>query len=153
MVEEWYKKGLVLGTVVLFIGMGVQPTLAVEPESSIDTTIEKKEDCDCQDVNDITLVKLKGALNILKVYTGILSQSSKLNPMVPRRIEQLGNLLSDFENDNTRFWNFPFICWVLLFPIFVVATILARMPNPITEMFYYMITSFGAMFNCDWVPL
>jgi hypothetical protein len=152
MVERWYKKGLVIGIIILFIGMGVQPAFAVETKSPIDS-VEKVEDCDCQQVSDINLVKLKGDLNRLKVYTRILSMSSELNPMVQRRIEQLENLLSDLDNDNTRFWNFPFICWVLLFPIFVVASILARMPNPITEMFYYMITSFGAMFNCDWVPL
>ena len=44
------KKLLVVGIIVLFIGVGVQPAFAIETESSVDN-IEKKEDCDCQGIN------------------------------------------------------------------------------------------------------
>ena len=48
------KKIIVIGVIILFIVVGFQPALAVEPKVS-ENTIEKEEDCDCEEVSDINI--------------------------------------------------------------------------------------------------
>ena len=52
------KKIIVIGIIILFLGMGVQPALADEPKVSTNT-IENVENCDCETVvSDEDLNKL-----------------------------------------------------------------------------------------------
>ena len=45
--DRLFRKGLVIGIIVLFVGVGFQPAFAVESKLSTDN-IEKEEDCDCK---------------------------------------------------------------------------------------------------------
>ena len=49
-------KSLVVGVIVLFVGLGIQPAFAVEPKLSANNT-EKVEDCDCQSNDKTHLVE------------------------------------------------------------------------------------------------
>ena len=48
--KELVIKALVLGVICLFVGVGIQPAIAIEPKLS-SNNIEKEEDCDCQEID------------------------------------------------------------------------------------------------------
>ena len=69
--NNWNKKGLVIGVIVLFFGMGFQPVFAVENRVTAYIK-EMVEDCDCQEVDSQNLFRVKLLMNNLKFFTNIL---------------------------------------------------------------------------------
>ncbi|MCK4995904.1 MAG: hypothetical protein KAR55_03365 [Thermoplasmatales archaeon] len=56
-----YKKGIVFGIIILFIGVGIHPVLSQE---TINTAIsEIEEDCGCNPIDDGKHEEIKGELN------------------------------------------------------------------------------------------
>jgi hypothetical protein len=57
--KDMLGKTLTLGVIILFITVGIQPALAVEPKLSSDNKTETVEDCDCQTaVSEVDLNRL-----------------------------------------------------------------------------------------------
>ena len=71
------KKALVVGVILLFLGVGVQPALANEI-SITNTSVD--EDCGCQDVNRLELLRFK--LLLIRLEILINSRLSKYNHIV-----------------------------------------------------------------------
>jgi hypothetical protein len=149
MVKRMYKKGLVVGIIVLFIGVGVQPALAVEPKVS-ENTMETEEDCGCKEVSDVNLNRLDKALNRLEGNTGFISFLSKRNPKIAEEYQELSNRINALTEMNEEYfsiWPFPVICSILYFLLFL-------------SMAYFFLTGdispaftigiIGGVFNCDW---
>ena len=61
MKNNCFKKGLVIGIIVLFIGVGIQPAFA--NEVSITKTSEDEEDCNCNPISDIQVVRIERLLD------------------------------------------------------------------------------------------
>ena len=64
-----FKEGLVVGIIILFLGVGFQPALANEVSTTIVSDVD--EDCGCQPVNKIDLLKVRLLLIRLKIFTNI----------------------------------------------------------------------------------
>ena len=96
------KKLLVVGIIVLFVSVGIQPAFAVENKVSTDK-VENVEDCDCQEVSEIDLDNLDKESDRLESYRGLLSLLSKRNSKVAEYYEGLSNSIStlkEIEGDN-----------------------------------------------------
>ena len=52
MQNRLFRKSLVIGVIILFVGVGFQPVFARE---TIIKTADSEEDCGCQSVNNINL--------------------------------------------------------------------------------------------------
>ena len=61
MKKDMLGKALTLGVIILFVTVGIQPALAIEPKLSADN-IEKVEDCDCQEVDRHKLIRVNTLL-------------------------------------------------------------------------------------------
>ena len=98
------KQILIIGTICLFIGVGIQPAFAVEI-----TTVkpsEDIEDCNCDVVYNPNLEKLKNQIGKLETYSKLLLLLSKNNPEVKVEYEKLLNdiniikeIYDDLENN------------------------------------------------------
>ena len=84
-----WKKSLVVGIIVLFIGVGFQPAFA--NEVSITNKSEVEEDCDCQPVSNLHLIRLERMLNRLEIHTKILSVISKYNSEIAEKYQEISN--------------------------------------------------------------
>ena len=89
------KKIVVIGVIALFVGAGVQPALAVETKSSVDT-IEEEEDCDCQTVDRVNLIRAELLLNKLKVFTKVMSLKYGHIPKVEEKTQELFDVINSF---------------------------------------------------------
>jgi hypothetical protein len=87
------KKILVVGIIILFIGVGIQPAFA--NDISITTTSNIKEDCGCQPISNLHLVRLERLLNRVEIYTNILSLLFKHNSEVKEKCELLSNKIKE----------------------------------------------------------
>ena len=83
MERNMFKKGLVVGIIFLFIGVGVQPAFA---KNTIKTTIsETLEDCECQTVSNHNfdrLEKFEEISNRITILKEINEKSNLYNPTV-----------------------------------------------------------------------
>ena len=83
-------KTLVVGVIVLFIGIGIQPAFAVTPN-----TTDSKDDCKlCPKVSSLHLFRLKRLLNRLEKYDNELSVLSKLNPEIEEKYQEISNYIN-----------------------------------------------------------
>jgi hypothetical protein len=87
MKEKMLYKTLVVGVIVLFIGVGVQPAIATVENDSI----EKDDDCNlcAKKVSKPNLVFLKGLLDIIDRNINKLSVISKNNPILEKKYPEL----------------------------------------------------------------
>jgi hypothetical protein len=104
------KKIIIIGVIVLFIGVGIKPALAVEPEVSNDN-IENEEDCDCQEVSNSDFLKIKELLNELKDFTISVMMRFGHMPEVKEKCEELLDGINvEIPQDNEKLCNmFKFI--------------------------------------------
>ena len=142
-----FYKTLIVGVIVLFIGVGIQPAFAVTPNDS-----DSEDDCNlCPKVSNLHLVRLKNLLNRLEKYDNILSALSKHYPEFEERYQELSDRLTafiemDMEYVSELSWNFPVLCW-LLYPL-IIPLLMLLMLTGITWLFYFM--DIGAFLNCYW---
>ena len=103
---SWYKKGLVVGVIVLFLGVGIQPAFA----SETNTTIVESEDCiECQVSDGYSLLKARLLLFRLKVVTNIISSSSLRDlSEVKKDCEEILDII-----DSIISVDYPMICILL----------------------------------------
>ncbi len=81
------KNGLVVAIVLLFIGVAVQPSIAVNPIPS-----DNEEDCDiCPKSSSLHLVRLKSLINRVETLDNKLSVMSKHNPKVADKYQELSD--------------------------------------------------------------
>jgi hypothetical protein len=105
-----YKKGFVIGVIILFVGLGFQPVFAVENRVNIDN-IEMIEDCECQEVDSQNLVRVKLLMNNLKFFTNILIKRFGHIPEVKEKCQEVVDLISS----SSSFSNPIIICLMLYF--------------------------------------
>ncbi len=114
-----WKKGLVVGIIVLFIGVGFQPAFANEV-SITNKTSDVEEDCNCNPVSNLHLIRLERMLNRLEIHTKILSIFSKYNPEFKEKYQEISNRISTLKETNNELklgssdWDYPIICEILL---------------------------------------
>jgi hypothetical protein len=122
--KELVGKILVLGIICLFIGVGVQPALAIEPKLSADNKTESVEDCDCKEEDRPNLFLVKLWLNKVEVLTNILLLRFGYIPEVKENCELVLEGISSI--DITR--DFEVLCEILY-------TILAPISNLMVSLF------------------
>ena len=87
-------KTLVIGVIVLFIGVGIQPAIAVDIKTTISNN--QNEDCkSCDEVSESDLIKIEKLLNKVDVYSKLLLLLSKYNSELRELSEELSNQLSN----------------------------------------------------------
>ena len=87
-------KILVVGVIVLFIGIGIQPAFAVDTKTTISNN--QNEDCkSCDEVSESDLIKIDKLLNKVDVYSKLLLMLSKYNSELREMSEELSNQLSN----------------------------------------------------------
>jgi hypothetical protein len=93
--KELVSKILVLGIICLFIGVGIQPALAVEPKVSTNP-IEKVEVCDCQEVDKLNPVRVKLLFTQLKIRTNILLKKFGHIPEVKENCNDIFKIINSY---------------------------------------------------------
>ena len=89
-------KSLVVGVIVLFIGVGIQPAFAVTPDTS-----DSDEDCNiCPKVSNLRLVLLERLVNRFETLISKLSVVSKLNPVIDEKYKELSDAITTFKEMN-----------------------------------------------------
>ena len=92
-------KTLVVGVIVLFIGVGIQPAIAVTPN-----TADSEEECNlCPKVSNLHLVLLERMLNRVETLTSKLSVVSKLNPLIEEKSQVLSDAITTFKEKSNEF--------------------------------------------------
>ena len=77
----------VIGITALFLGLAIQPSIAITPTSS-----EGEDDCNlCPKVSSLHLVGLKSLLNRMEKYDNLLSLLSKHNPEVAEKYQKFSD--------------------------------------------------------------
>ena len=91
-----FRKGLVVGIIFLFIGIGVQPAFAVEI-TNIRQSSDDIDDCNCKVADNYKLEKYKNQIGKLESYSKLLLSLSKNNPEVKVQYQELLNDIDLFE--------------------------------------------------------
>ncbi len=119
---------LAIGIVVLFIGVGIHPALAVNNKQSMVNKVSV-EDCGCGEVSDTDLVKVDRLLDRVEVYSKLLLVLSKHNPELREMSKGLSNQLAninklydEFNTDILQQIKHP-ICYILE-PLYVIIFII-----------------------------
>ncbi len=169
-----WKKGLVVGIIVLFIGVGIQPAFANEV-SITNKTSEVEEDCNCNPVSNLHLIRLERMLNRVESYTNIISIFSYRNPVIKEKFEELSNEITSLREMNNALksdflfeTDFPIICEIIDQTMRFVGDIGLSMLN-LTEKYPILwpilflpivamaainanLLFWGMHLECDWVP-
>jgi hypothetical protein len=91
--KDMIGKILALGVIILFITVGIQPALAIEPKLSADN-IEKEEDCDCQELDSKTLSRVNLLLTKLKLRTDLVSKRFGHIPEIKEKCDKLSDVVN-----------------------------------------------------------
>ena len=123
MEESLFRKSLVVGIILLFIGVGVQPALA---NKSITYITEIKQNCDCQVTDNFYLIRLESLLtraerliSRVEILTNLILLLSKDYPEVIEDREELSEMfitLRDMNGEldlNHSHREYPIICELL----------------------------------------
>ena len=97
--NNFFKKTLVFGIIILFIGVSIQPVFAVDNKSSTDNT-ENENDCGCEVVSDAQYIRFEKLLNRLEIQIKKLSLSFKENPRFIEKYEKLSNKILTLDELN-----------------------------------------------------
>ena len=114
-----FKKTLVFGIIILFIGVSIQPVFADDNKSSTDNT-ENENDCGCEVVSDAQHIRFEELLNRLEIYAKKLSLLFKDNPKIVEKCEELSKIISKIKSLNVDGNPICFFLWAYL--IFVLDT-------------------------------
>jgi hypothetical protein len=102
------KQLITISIILLLVGINVTSAIRVENKTPIiDNQVE--EDCGCNEVNDVDIVKLEKQLDRVEVYSKLLLVLSKNNPGLNEISEELSNLINSKSNLNY----YPIICGFL----------------------------------------
>ena len=95
------KEILIFGIICLFLGVGIQPTFAVEITNI--SPSEDIEDCNCQVADNYNPVRLEGLLNRAKrlinrveIFTKLMPLLYKDNPEVIEKCEELSGKITTY---------------------------------------------------------
>jgi hypothetical protein len=96
---------IIIGIIVLFIGVGIQPAFA--NEVSITAISNNKEDCNCKPVSNLHLVvlerlsnRLDRLLDRLEVYTGVISILYRHKPDFTEKFNEFSNEIITLRESN-----------------------------------------------------
>ena len=124
MKERILGKGLVVGVILLFIGISIQPAFAINSISS-----DNEEDCSiCPKVSKQHLVRLKSLINRAESLNNKLLVMSKLYPEVAEKYQELSDRIITIKEMNKELKpdrKYPIICTILLIIWLPVSFILA----------------------------
>jgi hypothetical protein len=104
--------------------MGVQPAFAVETGSSVNT-IEKKEDCECEIVDNSNQDNVIQLLNEVKVFVNNVLLKFGHMPYVKEKCQDLLDVLNLFN----PFYGPLLICTILFIELLVVAKLMLAIHN------------------------
>jgi hypothetical protein len=119
MKEKMLYKTLVVGVIVLFVGMGVQPAVAVTPDTN-----ESEDDCNlcAKKVSKSQLTLLENSLNRLEKYENQLSILSKQYPQFEEKYKEISKGMmslrevnKELKSDNFDINKFCYIAYYLIF--------------------------------------
>lgn len=111
---SWYKKGLVVGIIILFIGVGVQPVFA--NDISVSTTSDSEDCIDCQVLDGYSLLRVNLLFTRIKAVINFVSYRFGDIPEVKEKYEDIFNII----NSNILL-NPPILECSLLFMQFTLA--------------------------------
>jgi hypothetical protein len=110
------KNALVVGVILLFVGVAVQPSIAVNPISS-----DNEEDCNiCPKVSKTHLVRLKSLINRVETLDKKLSVVSKHNPESTEKYQEISDRITTIKEMSKELitdWKYPIICSFLIISI------------------------------------
>ena len=99
MKERMLSKGLAVGVILLFIGISIQPAIAVNPIS-----IDSEEDCDiCPSVSKKHMIGLKSLINRGETLNNKLSVVSKHSSEVTDKYQELSDRIITLKEMNKIF--------------------------------------------------
>ena len=137
------KNGLVVGVILLFIGIAIQPAIAVNPIST-----DNEDDCDiCPKISNLHLVRLRSLINRVETPDNKLSVISKFHPKLAEKYQELFNRITTLKEINKElkpyipWYEHPIICIILYSLLLPSFTILAIMQN-----IYERIESYSLLF-------
>ena len=151
-------KTLIVGVIVLFVGVGIQPAFAVNVSTYLS---EDENDCNlCPKDSNLHLVRLKSMIDRLETLNNRLSVISKHNPEIADIYRELSDRISTLTGLNlvlkpvTFFWSFPILCtflyplwWLLVYLVEVGDTIIFLIASPIFYILNYLVNTF----DCYWL--
>jgi len=164
-------KYLVVGVIVLFIGVGIQPAIA--NNVSISKASKSEEDCDiCPKVSKSHILILKNLISRLEKYDTQLSVLSKQYPEFEKKYQEISNITKNLKDINSVLstgWGFPIICFILNFLMIIplilfgfgsslgalglwfrVIGLIGYVIVMITVPIIYAIIDVGTIFDCNW---
>ena len=135
---------IAVGITILFLGLAIQPSIAVNPISS-----DNEEACNlcAKKVSKTQIVVLKSLINRVETLNNKLSVVSKHNPEVAEEYQEL--LSYNYENDNTNGWFFGKIplCLFLVFMMYL-AMMFSFLINDF-ELLDFLMDVYYNEYNCD----
>ena len=161
--ERILRKGLAVGIIVLFIGVGIQPAFADESIISPNIT-PRVADAKPLLINliyayrmGVILSRILGASKIhslleryqlsnqemQKEITAVIERNDELS----KKIEQLSDLPCECEKDTANGWNYTFLCSLLL-PLFYLGFILWGYFD--YDGLLLIMLDIGSRLNCFW---
>ena len=112
------KNGLVMVVILLFVGVAVQPGIAVNLIST-----DNEEDCDiCPKVSKTHLVRLKSLIDKVETLNNNISLMSRLNPEVVEKYQELYERITTLKEMNQILkpdYPYPIICNILFYMGFI----------------------------------
>jgi len=106
---------LAVGITILFMGVSINPAIAVNPISS-----DNEDDCEiCPKVGKTNLVRLKSLIDKVETLNNDISLISRLNPEVVEKYQELSDRITIFTEMNkklkpdTSWEDHPIICNIL----------------------------------------
>ena len=98
------RKGLVVGIILLFLGVGFQPALAKDVSTNVVSDVD--EDCfECQPMSRVDLLKVKLLLIRIEAITDVIVSRFGHIPEIQEKCEEVLDIInSDIH------WNFSVIC-------------------------------------------
>ena len=109
----WLYKTLVVGVILLFVGVGIQPAFAVTPNSA-----DSEDDCNlCPKVRKSHLDRLNSLKNRLKKNDNQLSVLSNHNPKVEEEFQGLSDKITTHEklSSNSSICDFLYNYFLFIF--------------------------------------
>ena len=99
--KSWFSKCLVVGIILLFIGVGIQPAFAIDISNN--SPSKNIEDCNCQVADNFDIVRVKSllnraerSLNRVEIFAKLIPVLSKENPEVLEYCEGLSEKINTF---------------------------------------------------------
>jgi hypothetical protein len=159
-------KGLSIGFIVLFIGIGIQPVFA---EESITSTLDNEDCIECQVSDGYILLKVRLLLFKVKHVTNIISSSSlRDTPEVKKDCQEILDII-----DSSISVDYPIICDILILYDSIITIIWLRIDSyreyfiekgnhliavvfeiylDILNYLHELIWEDGYYLDCDWIP-